>query len=82
MIQSLLKSEWDEGLGGEGWHQQLERHVYLWEAGSLNQGESTLTPAVAKVSLFKNQDVWSSFSSLPAQKICCEMQQSGVSWRL
>lgn len=57
MIQSLLKSGWDEGLGGEGWHQQLERHLYLWEAGSLNQGGSTLTAALAKVSLFKNQHV-------------------------
>lgn len=82
MIQSLLKSGWDEGLGGEGWHQQFERQVYLWEAGSLNQGVSPLTPALAKVNLFKNQDVWSSFCSLPAQEICCEMQQSCVSWRL
>lgn len=76
MIQSLLKSGWDEGLGGVGWHQQLERHVYLWEAGSLNQAESMRTPALAKVSLFKNQDVW----SLPAQKICCEI--CCISWRL
>lgn len=57
MVQSLLKAGWDEGLGGEGWHQQLERHLYLWEAGSLNQGVSTLTAALAKVSLFKKQHV-------------------------
>lgn len=27
--ESAMKEE-------EGWHKQLERHIYLWEAGSLN----------------------------------------------
>lgn len=28
--------EWDERWAEEGWHKQLERRIYLWEAGSLN----------------------------------------------
>jgi len=36
LLKSVVLQVWNDRLTWEGWHQQLERHLYLCEMGSLS----------------------------------------------